>query len=77
MQRQISEPERQLLTEIAKLSDRVRELRAHDPTRSPGVDATQIKALEAQERTKWEALRSLRAGSVIPDPHPHFGGSHR
>lgn len=77
MERQISETERQLLTEIARLSDRVRALRAHDQTRPQGVDATQIKALEAQERTTWQALRSLRAGSVIPDPHPHFGGSRR
>lgn len=74
--------ERRLLTEIGGLFDRVRTLRAHDGVRAQHVagadNGTQIKALEAQARTKWEELRSLRAGPISRDlPPPNVGGMYR
>jgi hypothetical protein len=65
----VNETERRLLIDIGKIADKVRAIR------SPGMvhDPSQIKALEAQSRAKWEQLRSLRAGPVnheLPPPAP-------
>lgn len=74
--------ERQLLTEIGELFDRVRNLRALDRVRTPRVsgadNGVKIKELEAEARTKWDELRSLRAGLIPRDvPSPHLGGLYR
>lgn len=65
MNEQVGMHEREvgLLREIGAISDRVREMRR------PGGhhDGTQIKALEAQSRSKWEELRLLRAGPVTAE----------
>lgn len=67
------ERERRLLTEIGGLSDRIRALRG-----TGASNGTQIRALEAQSRAKWEELRLLRAGSVNLDlPAPNLGGLYR
>lgn len=55
--------ENELLREIGALSDRVRRLRAA----SAAANGPQIKALEAQSRSKWE---ELRAGRATPDGVP-------
>lgn len=55
--------ESELLKEIGALSDRVRGLRAA----SAAANGPQIKALEAQSRSKWEELRARRA---TPDGVP-------
>lgn len=57
------EREIKILREIGALSDRVREMRRPEGRH----DGTQIKALEAQSRAKWEELRLLRAGPVTSD----------
>lgn len=65
MNEQIGVREREigLLREIGAISDRVRELRKPEGR----LDGTQIKALEAQSRAKWEELRLLRAGPVTSE----------
>lgn len=63
---QSAEPERSLLRELGVLSDKIRALRTHNA----GEHGAQIKALEAEQRTKWDALRALRAGPVAAQPEP-------
>jgi hypothetical protein len=55
--------QKRLIDDIGRIADRVRAIRA------PGMDhdGGQIKALEAQSRTKWEQLRALRAGPINTD----------
>jgi len=64
--------ERQLLSDIGALSDRLRKLRS-----SGNLDPAQIRAVEAQSRVKWEELRAMRAGPATgeltrPDPRGHY-----
>ena len=70
--RSTNDNERQILVDIGDLSDRLRQLRA-----APHLDATELRALEAQARLKWEELRSLRAGPTNgeltrPDVRGHY-----
>ena len=68
-----SERERPILTDIGALSDRLRQLRA-----SPRLDTTQVRALEAQARLKWEELRAMRAGPANGElPRPDSRGHYR
>jgi hypothetical protein len=60
------ESERSLLRELGALSDKIRALRTHNA----GEHGDQIKALEAEQRSKWDALRALRAGPVAAQPEP-------
>ncbi len=62
--------ERQILTDIGALSDRLRKLRS-----SGNLDPAQIRSVEAQSRVKWEELRAMRAGPAEltrPDPRGHY-----
>jgi len=64
--------EQRLLDDIGKLADRVRTLRA-----TPGViDSPGIKALEDQSRSKWQELRTLRAGPAAANA-PSYGSTGR
>lgn len=70
--RSTNSQERQILTDIGALSDRLRKLRA-----SSSLDPAQIRAIEAQSRVKWEELRAMRAGPATgeltrPDPRGHY-----
>ena len=57
---QLSRQEQGLLEEVGRLSDRIRVLRG----RGAMNNGIQIKALEAEMRTKWGELRSMRAGPM-------------
>lgn len=64
--------EHDVLIEIGTLCSRVRELRISDAR----GNETAIKALEIESRTKWDELRSLRAGPVNIDAPSGRGGGH-
>ncbi len=55
--------QQRIINDIGAIADRVRAIRA------PGMDhdGGQIKALEAQSRSKWDELRALRAGPINID----------
>jgi hypothetical protein len=53
-----------ILADIGRLADKVRDLRQGNAIRNE----TQIKALSADLRGKWEELRLLRAGHVADTP---------
>lgn len=55
--------ERRLLSEIGKMAERLRVLRSTGAMRNE----TQIKALTAQLREKWEEMRALRAPGAVGD----------
>ena len=55
--------ERRLLSEIGKMAERLRELRATGAMRNEA----QIKTLTAQLRQKWEEMRAMRAPGAIGD----------
>lgn len=59
-----NESEQKLLSDIAGIADKVRAMRR------PGAryEASEIRALEDQSRTKWQELRMLRAGPVNSEP---------
>ena len=57
-------PELALLRELGTIAIRIRALRAHDA----GHHITQVKALEAQVRLKWDEMRALRAAPVDDVP---------
>ena len=59
-----------MLGEISSLAERVRGLRSANAVRND----TQIKALTAQLRSKWEEMRALRAPSVPGDHDSHRRG---
>lgn len=63
------EPHCTVLQEINGMADWIRALRRADAV----GNTTQIKAVEGQLRTKWDELRTLRAGSVSPSNVPPEG----
>ena len=62
-------PELALLRELGAIAIRIRALRAHDA----GHNVTQVKALEARTRLKWDEMRALRAAPVDDAPG-YLGG---
>lgn len=61
-----TDAESRLLSDIAGIADKVRAIRAS----TTSYNSEKIKLLEAESRTKWTQLRTLRAGPINLDPLP-------
>lgn len=64
----------QLLAEINRLSAQLRDLRSRFTRRNRPRD--QVRMIEEDLRAKWEALRTIRAGGVTPEPVRRPGGKY-
>lgn len=63
-----------LLAEINRLSAQLRDLRSRFTRRNRPRD--QVRMIEEDLRAKWEALRTIRAGGVTPEPVRRPGGKY-
>ncbi len=63
-----------LLAEINRLSAQLRDLRSRFTRRDRPRE--QVRMIEEDLRAKWEALRSIRAGGVTPEPVRRPGGKY-